>query len=224
MPACASAGSACAQKTLPDYRRRSRRPTGPSSSNRGLWRPESSPTRSKYGSNSRLRRPPRRLASPRSNNRADMGAALKRLPDLAEVLRNASPAAIRPALRCLRSALGLRQDRKSASDHWVHHHLAPKRRHGMAWRGVGRSSGGGIRTHNLDLNRVSRYRLRHPGPCYLGNSDVARSFYDNLTDPASTSAWQFEHSSMHLRTSARSFLMLCAPHRDKPNSLAVGSR
>jgi hypothetical protein len=102
------------------------------------------------------------------------------------------------------------------------------------------SSGGGTRTHNLTINSRSRCHCATPDRATPEDRCRPGSFYDTLcftssettidqlegstVNPASTSAWQFEHSSTHFSLSARSLTRLRAPRCANPNSLAAGSR
>src|SRR5438309_4480611 len=67
------------------------------------------------------------------------------------------------------------------------------------------SSGGGTRTHNLDVNSVALCQLSYPGPptnCYPGGYLASTSIGMDAT-PSSTSAWQLEHRSTHFSASVR---------------------
>ena len=78
------------------------------------------------------------------------------------------------------------------------------------------SSGGGTRTHNLDVNSVALCQLSYPGMGCCATPDVERS-------PLSTSAWQLEHNSTHLRASSRMRSRLRAtPACARPNCFVAG--
>ena len=81
---------------------------------------------------------------------------------------------------------------------------------------VGNDSGGGTRTHNQSVNsratlpiELPRNGLPGTGPGHPHCRQAARS---RRVMPASTSAWQFAHSSTHLLASARAL----ASDRERP--------